>query len=343
MLNLKVGLTKNPRFEPLIDGSVKSDKVNLNIHVTTPPELFYKNLKNDEFDIFEMSLSEFIITREQATGERWQWQALPIFPAKAFVWMTLFVNTGAGIQTLCDLKGKRVGIPDYVMTAGLWFRVILKELCAVQPNEISWYIGRVQDLSHGGLLGMDTKPPAGVSVTWLTAAQTFDVMLDKGEIDAAYGFAPRHDPKLMTLNIDRYGGTPLDGNPRLKKMFADGGLSVVEAFYKKTGIVPANHVIVAQRRVLEQNGWLPSEILRLFSESKRIAYERGNFTNPAYLYFDHSDRANQEKMVGNDPFPFGIKKNRQMLEMLFHNSHAEGLTQRLAKIEEVFSPGLLDT
>jgi 4,5-dihydroxyphthalate decarboxylase len=343
MLNLKLGVTKNPRFEPLIDGSVKSDKLNMNIHVTTPPELFFKNLKNDEFDVFEMSLSEFLITREQAKGDRWQWQALPIFPAKAFVWMTLFINTGAGIQTLCDLKGKRVGIPDYVMTAGLWFRIILKELCAVQPNEISWYIGRVQELSHGGLLGMDTKPPAGVSTTWLTTAQTFDVMLDRGELDAAYGFAPRHDAKLMTLNIDRYGGTPLQGNPRLRKMFADGGLAIVEAFHKKTGIVPANHVIVAQRRLLEQQPWLPNEIVRLFSESKRIAYERGNFGSPAYLYFDDSDRTRQEKMVGNDPFPFGIKSNRQMLETLFRHSHEEGLTQRLAKIEEVFFPGLLDT
>ena len=343
MLNLKLGVTKNPRFEPLIDGSVKSDKLNMNIHVTTPPELFFKNLKNDEFDVFEMSLSEFLITREQAKGDRWQWQALPIFPAKAFVWMTLFINTGAGIQTLCDLKGKKVGIPDYVMTAGLWLRIILKELCAVQPNEISWYIGRVQELSHGGLLGMDTKPPAGVSTTWLTTAQTFDVMLDRGELDAAYGFAPRHDAKLMTLNIDRYGGTPLQGNPRLRKMFADGGLSIVEAFHKKTGIVPANHVIVAQRRLLEQQPWLPNEIVRLFSESKRIAYERGNFGSPAYLYFDDSDRTRQEKMVGNDPFPFGIKSNRQMLETLFRHSHEEGLTQRLAKIEEVFFPGLLDT
>jgi len=255
----------------------------------------------------------------------------------------LFVNTGAGIQGLGDLNGKRVGIPDYVMTAGLWFRVILRELCNIQPKDISWYIGRVQDLSHGGLLGMDTRPPAGVSTTWLTKEQTFDVMLDKGEIDAAYGFAPRHDAKLMTLNIDRYGGTPLEGNPRLRKMFADGGLSIVEQFYKKTGIVPANHVIVAQRRLLEENSWLPAEIVRLFSESKRIAYERSNYGNPAYLYFEHSDRASQEKMVGTDPFPFGIASNRKMLETLFRNSHEEGLTQRLAKIDEVFFPSLLDT
>ena len=343
MLNLKVGVTKNPRFEPLIDGSVKSAKATLDIHVTTPPELFFRNLKNDEFDVFEMSLSEFLITREQAKGDRWQWAALPIFPAKAFVWMTLFVNTGAGIQGLCDLKGKRVGIPDYVMTAGLWFRVILRELCNIQPKDISWFIGRVQDLSHGGLLGMDTRPPAGVSTTWLTKEQTFDVMLDRGEIDAAYGFAPRHDAKLMTLNIDRYGGTPLEGNPRLRKMFADGGLSIVEQFYQKTGIVPANHVIVAQRRLLEENSWLPGEIVRLFSESKRIAYERGNYGNPAYLYFERSDRASQEQMVGSDPFPFGIVNNRQMLETLFRNSHEEGLTQRMAKIEEVFFPALLDT
>jgi len=343
MLNLKVGVTKNPRFEPLIDGSVKSDKADLNIHVTTPPELFFKNLKNDEFDVFEMSLSEFLVTREQAKGGRWQWAALPIFPAKAFVWMTLFINTGAGIQGLCDLKGKRVGIPDYVMTAGLWFRVIMRELCGIEPRDISWYIGRVQDLSHGGLLGMDARPPAGVSTTWLTKEQTFDVMLDSGEIDAAYGFAPRHDSKLMTLNIDRYGGTPLEGNPRLGKMFHDGGLSIVEQFYQKTGIVPANHVIVAQRRLLEEYSWLPAEIVRLFSESKRIAYERGNYGNPAYLYFEHSNRAGQEAMVGTDPFPFGIAKNRKMLEALFRNSHDQGLTQRLAKIEEVFFPSLLDT
>jgi 4,5-dihydroxyphthalate decarboxylase len=343
MLNLKVGITKNPRFEPLIDGTVKSPKLNLDIAVTTPPELFYRNLKNDEFDVFEMSLSEYLITREQAQGNRWQWSALPIFPAKAFVWLSLFVNTTGGIAALSDFRGKRVGVPDYVMTAGLWMRIFLRELHNIQPREISWFIGRIPELSHGGMLGVDRRPPSGVNLTWLSAEQTFDVMLDQGDIDAAYGFEPRHDPKLSKLNIDRYGGTPLDGNPRLRKLFSDGGRAVVEAFFNKTGLVPANHAIVAQRRLLEENPWVAGELFKIFSESKQSAYERTNFGSPAYLYFASDDRKTQTETFGDDPFPFGISKNRKMLEMLFRNSHAEGLTQKLANIEEVFHPSLLDT
>jgi 4,5-dihydroxyphthalate decarboxylase len=342
MRKLKVAVTKNPRFEPLIDGTIRSEKLELDILVTTPPELFYRNLKNDEFDVFEMSLSEYLITRERAQGDRWQWSALPIFPAKAFVWLGLYVNAAAGIAGLKDLRGKRVGVPDYVMTAALWFRAFLRELHGIRSDEISWYIGRTRDLSHGGLLGTDTAPPAGVPLTWLTAGQTFDVMLDRGEIDIAYGFAPRHDPKLFSLNIDRYGGTPLEGNPRLKKLFSDGGRAEVEAFFSKTGIVPANHVIVGQRRLLKQYPDLAPELFRLFSASKQAAYEKQARRGPAYLYFEGSDPARQAAIYGDDPFPFGIGPNRLMLEMLFRNSYQEGLTWKLATVEDVFCPGTLD-
>jgi len=342
MLSLKLGLTKNPRFEPLVDGAVTSPKLNLDITVTTPPELFFRNLKNDEFDVFEMSLSEYLITREQAKDARWNWAALPIFPAKAFVWLGFYANTSAGISGLADFRGKRIGVPDYVMTAALWLRIFLRELHDIQSNEISWFIGRTRELSHGGLLGAEVKP-RGVSPTWLTAEQTFDVMLDRGEIDAAYGFAPRHDPKLFKLNIDRYGGTPLTNNPRLKILFADGGQRVIEAFFKKTAIVPANHVIVAQRRVLGANPWLAAELYQLFSASKQMAYERASFGHPAYLYFEQSDRSAQSALIGADPFPFGISKNRAMLDRLFADSHAEGLTRERARIEEVFFSALLDT
>ena len=284
------------------------------------------------------------ITRVQMTRRR---IALS-YGAEEYVKVSSLFTSGAmqfryDLDKVLDLRGKRVGVPDYVMTAALWFRVFLRELHGIGPREVSWYIGRTKDLSHGGLLNADTEPPPEVPMTWLDASQTFDVMLDRGEIDIAYGFAPRHDPKLFSLNIDRYGGTPLEGNPRIGKLFTDGGCAVVKAFFQKTGIVPANHVIVAQRRLLEEHPWLGAEVLELFTRSKQIAYERNNFGAPAYLYFGAMNRAEQAALYGHDPFPFGIEKNRHMLETLFRSSHEQGLTRRLARIDDVFHHSLLDT
>ena len=122
-------------------------------------------------------------------------------------------------------------------------------------------------------------------------------------------------------------------------MFADGGLSIVDSFSQKNRHRPgqSRHRRPAPRRSNKIPG-CRSEILRLFSESKRIAYERGNFGNPAYLYFDNSDRASQERWSATIHFRLASRKISKMLETLFRNSHAEGLTQRLAKIEEVFFP-----
>lgn len=343
MLHLRTALTKNPRFEPLIDGRAKSSEVNFDVTVTTPPELFYRNLKYDEFDLFEMSISEYLITRERRGSDRWQWIALPIFPAKALFWLGLYVNTAAGIKSLADLRGKRVGVPDYVMTAALWLRIFLRDLYGIRPQEISWHIGRTKDFSHGALLGLDKQPPAGVSISWLSDNQTFDVMLDRGEIDAAYGFPPRHDRKLQQYDIDRYGGTPIEGNPRLRKLFADDGREAVTAFYGKTQVVPTNHVLVVQRKILEENSWLALEIVRLFSESKRIAYGATERRSMGYLYFEGDDPQSQAATYGDDPFPYGVSANRKMLEMLAASSHGEGLTRQMARIDELFAAATLES
>ena len=154
-----------------------------------------------------MSLSELAISRERGEGTRWQWSALPVFPAKAFLWFGLYVNSEAGIQGIQDLRGKRVGVPDYAMTAALWFRSFLRELHGIRPQDISWYVGRTKQFSHGALVGLDQHPPTGVTLKWLTEEETLDRMLDSGDLDAAYSVAPSHDPKLQTFGskIDRYG------------------------------------------------------------------------------------------------------------------------------------------
>jgi len=161
----------------------------------------------------------------------------------------------------------------------------------------------------------DVKP-RGVSPTWLTAAQTFDVMLDRGEIDAAYGFAPRHDPKLFKLNIDRYAARPSRAIRALKNCLRRraGGH---RGFLQKTGMVPANHVIVAQRRLLQENSWLAASYTKIFDASKQAAYERTNFWGPAYLYFESNDQKTQAKTFGDDPFPVRSEQEPSDAEMLF--------------------------
>lgn len=344
MLHLTAGLTKNPRLEPLLDGTVSPQHIHLEFVVTSPPELFYRNLKYDEFDLFEMSLSEYIMSRERGEGIRWQWSALPVFPAKAVLWLDLFVNTSARVSRLDDLKGKKVGVPDYVMTAALWFRIFLKELCGIKPHEISWYIGRTRQFSHTTLLGLDEKFSPGVSLSWLNEEQTFDVLLDRGELDAAYGFLPRHDPKIQTLGgLDRYGGTRIEGNPRLRRLFADGGRSIIHQYYQRTHVLPASHVIAVKNRILQQHPWAALELFNAFNNAKQIAYQRARQPRSAYLFFEGDDEGWQRAAFGGDPFPFGVKNNRKMLEILFRHSYEDGLTRNPARIEDVFYQTTLDT
>jgi 4,5-dihydroxyphthalate decarboxylase len=255
------------------------------------------------------------------------------------------VNSEAGIQGIQDLRGKRVGVPDYAMTAALWFRSFLRELHGIRPQDISWYVGRTKQFSHGALVGLDQHPPTGVTLKWLTEEETLDRMLDSGDLDAAYSVAPSHDPKLQTFGskIDRYGGTPIAGNPRLRKLFHDGGRQVTIDYFRKTGIVPANHTLAVQKRLLNEHPWLALELFKLFREAKLAAYERAKRWSSAYLYFEGNDAANQAALFGDDPFPYGIKANQKMLELLFRNSHEEGLTHKLARVEDIFHPTTFDT
>jgi 4,5-dihydroxyphthalate decarboxylase len=126
-------------------------------------------------------------------------------------------------------------------------------------------------------------------------------------------------------------------------LFNDGGRQVVIDYFRKTGIVPANHTLAVQKHLLKEYPWLALELFKLCREAKQAAYERAKRWSSAYLYFEGNDAANQAALFGEDPFPYGIAANRKMLELLFHGSHEEGLTQKLARIEDFFHPSTLDT
>src|SRR5215831_14789116 len=182
-LRLTMGFSDNPRVQPLKDGIVKPQGIELDCITLDPSNLFQRNLTYDEFDVSEMSISEMLLARERTDGTKWDWSALPVFLSRGHHWHTLYVNAASGIKSLADIRGKRIGVPDYDMTAALWFRITLKDLHGIEAKDNIWYNGRTKALSHGGALGLHDEGPVGVTHHWLTVDQTLDVMLDRGEID----------------------------------------------------------------------------------------------------------------------------------------------------------------
>src|SRR5262249_2009964 len=343
-LRLTMAFSDNPRVQPLKDGTVKPQNIDLECITLDPSALFQRNLLYDEFDVSEMSISETLLAIERRDGSKWDWSALPVFLSRGHVWPTLYVNAASGITSLADLKGKRIGVSDYDMTAALWFRITLKDLYGIEAKDNVWYNGRTKELSHGGALGLDKDGPVGVTHHWLTADQTLDVMLDRGEIDACT--AIRQGDRVTagdTTVIDRYGGTPINGNPRLRKLLEDSGRGVVYEYYRKTGFFHANHNVIVQNRILRDHPWVALELFNAFQRSKEVAYQRARRSQSAYLYFPGKDFQEQAVVLWEDPYPIGIRAMGKNIERAIQGSLEQGLLRQPLRLEDVYYRTTLKT
>jgi 4,5-dihydroxyphthalate decarboxylase len=326
---------------------VKPQGIDLDCVTLDPSALFQRNLFYDEFDVSEMSISETLLTkerREQFGAGKWDWSALPVFLSRGHVWDSLYVNAASGIASLADLKGKRIGVPDYDMTAALWFRITLKDLYGIEAKDNIWYNGRTKELSHGGALGLDKVGPVGVTLHWLTVDQTLDVMLDRGEIDACTAIRPGNrvtagDPTV----IERYGGTPIAGNPRLKKLLEHNGRGVVYEYYQKTGFFHCNHHVIVQNRILREHPWVALEMYNAFQRSKEVAYDRARRAPLAYLYFPGQDFQAQAAHLGDDPFPIGLRAMGKNIERAIQGSLEHGLLTKPLRLEDLYFRTTLKT
>ena len=343
-LRLKMGFSDNPRVHPLIDGSVKLENIELDAVTLEPSDLFQRNLTLDDFDVAEMSISETLLAIERRQEDQWDWAKLPVFLSRGHVWPNLWVNNSSGINSLADMKGKRIGVPDYDMTAALWFRITLKDLYGIEASDNEWFNGRTKELSHGGSLGLDKQPPVGITHHWLTVDQTMDVMLDRGEIDACTQIRPgQRITAGDTTIIDRFGGTQLEGNSRIRKLLPDNGKEVVYDYYQKTRFFHSNHNVIVQNRVLKDHPWVAMELYEGFKRSKEIAYERARTAQATYLYFPGSDFQNQATVLGEDPYPIGIKEFGKNIERAIQGSLEQGLITKPLTLEDIYHSTTLDT
>lgn len=342
-LQLTAGFSNNLRVRPLMDGTVKPQNIDLKFVMSPASELFYRNLKFEEFDVMEMSIACALMAMERSDGVRWNWKALPVFLSKSFLFVNLYANTNSGIQSLADLRGRRIGAPDYPMDAILWLCIMLDELHSIAAKDNAWYNGRAKRVSHGAVLGLDKYPPAGIKFGWIPETDTLDLMLDRDELDAAL-LIPSSFQRIRDFEtIDRYGGVPVTDNPKFLNLFKDRGRAVVTEYFRRTGVIPPNHIIVVKEKLLQEHPWVALELYKAFQRSKDVAYERARELRSTALLFGGNDLEEQASIFGDDPYQLGVRANRKMLDIAVQGCLAQGLIEKKFATEEVFHSTTLDT
>jgi 4,5-dihydroxyphthalate decarboxylase len=326
-LPLSVALSDNPNTRPLIDGDVAPEGIALTPTVVHPSEMFWRQLKFGEFDVSEMSMSSLVISTSRGPTP---WVALPVFTTREFFHTRILVRADAGIAAPADLRGKRVGVPEYQQTAAIWTRGALENEFGVAPREMEFFMER-GDKSHGGATGF--KPPPFVTVHPIPASTNIGEMLTRGELDATLLY-------LTNPNLVDRSRIDLSTDKRVRTLFSDRAAEG-RRYYAKTGLYPINHTVVVRRTLVEQHPWIVLNLYAAFAAA-RTAVLRAGATALASHFETGILGDDVRRALATDPRAYGVKATRKVLETIADYVHAQGLAERRVKIEELFAPQTMD-
>ena len=324
-LQLSIGMAANPRSAPIFDGRVQPDGIELLASEVFPSELFWRQLKFGDFDIAEMSMSTLMMA--VAAGDD-RWLGIPVFTTRKLFHTELLVRRAAGIEKPADLKGKRVGVPEYQQTAALWTRGALEHEFGVYARDMEWWMERVPSHSHRGAIGF--TPPPGVTIRQVPAEKNLGTMMLAGELDATVHY-------IANANLVDRSRVDLWSHPEIRSLFPDP-LAEGVRYYKKTGLLPINHGMVVKRSLAERHPWIVLNVLKAFERANEIA-ERERLEHAQYHVATGlaSAQALRTPLVRH-----GVKANRLVLETAAQYSEEQGLTPRRVRLEDVFAPSTLD-
>ena len=320
---LKVGFSENPRVDPLAQGAIKIEGVELEWERDHPGRLFHRQLTENRYDVFEFSIADYLITKHRPGWEHLGWIALPVFLSKPMGLLRRFMaHDSANIRSFADFRGKAVGVPDYFMTAAVWTRIMLRVLYGIKNTDMTWYNGRPAATRHGRVLDVDRDPTPGLKLTNLEREGELNELLQRGQVQVAYGdefTAPlREGPQVHLFSTDEV----------LRQALAD--------LYKKEGVTPINHTLAMKRSFLDQDPGLASRLCAAFEASKQEAYRRAYEQVEAYLLFPGEALAHQQQDFGQDLYPAGLAANRRGLELIGEQLHLDGVLDALPEIDRLW-------
>ena len=323
-LQLSIAMGDYDRTRALLDGSVQIDGVAPVCMTLSPEETFFRAFRGVEFDISELSFSSYLV--KASKGES-PYIAVPVFLSRAFRHTSIWVRKDR-IKKPEDLKGKRVGVPEYQLTANVWARAILQDDFGVSPAEIQWVRGGID--TPGRPEKIKLQLPADVRLENAPEGMTISDMLDRGDID---GFIAPRPPSGAALH-----------NPNVGWLF-DDPTATAKDYYRRTGVFPIMHVVGVRKELAAAHPWLPGAVLKAFTQAKAVALEKladTSATKVTLPFVEEQLKAARDAM-GDDYWAYGVAASRRTLETFVRHHFAQGLSARLMSVDEIFHPATYES
>src|SRR5215469_3515640 len=324
------------RIRAIRDGTVKVDGCAVTYHVVEPNQLFVRNLKNQEFDVSEMSFSTYITLRDQGKAH---YTAIPVFLSRAFRHSAIFVRTDRGIASPADLKGKQIGTPEDFTTMLVWMRGLLSDEYEIAPSDLRWRVGPMEQPAVASAPPLSVGPSesaADVEVEAIPAGKTLASMLADGELDAVFSARP---PSCFQQASAFHPPRKADARGSVVRLFPDYR-AAEQAYYRKAGIYPLMHAVGIRNSLVEQHPWMAGTLFNAFAKAKEIAvadFEKLSAFAVTLPWVEAEYRATQA-VLGRDIWPYGVAANRKAIDTLCRYLHEQAVTKRRMAVDELFAP-----
>ena len=318
-LHLTLAIMDYEHVRDLVSGAVRADGMALTAFTLPIEEITFRFVKNREWDVSELSFGKFIGFAGQGQSP---FVGIPVFPSRVFRHSAIYVGSDRGIAVAKDLEGKRVGIPEWAQTAGIYARGFLAENEGVDLAKIEWVQAGVNEAGRDEKVAFTL--PAGIRYA-SRRDTSLSAMLLSGEIDAAIS---ARAPDAVT-----------QGQGRIVRLYPDYRRAESE-YFRASGVFPIMHIVAIRRAVYERYPWVAMNLFKAFEEAKARSLARLRDLTASRLPLPWSAALAGEWAgdFGADPFPYGLEANRKTLEAFCRYAHAQGITPRRMTPDELFPP-----
>ena len=323
-LQLSIAVGDYDRTRPLVDGRVPIDGVEPVGLQLVPEEMFFRAFRHQAFDVTELSFSSYCVKLAQGDCP---YVAIPAFVSRAFRHTSIWVRRDR-VRVPQDLKGRRIGIPEWQLTAIVWARALLADDFGVQPSDVVWVRGGIDEPGRPEKIPLALPP--SIRIESAPEGDTLSAMLERGDLD---GFIAPRPPSR---------GAP--ASPDVGWLFPDP-TAAARDWWARTRIFPIMHVVGVRRSLVERHPWLPGTLLKAFERAKAVALEQLSDTSATKvtLPFVEEQLAAARALMGPDFWSYGVDPNRPTLEAFVRHHHAQGLSARRLAVDELFHPSTYET